>query len=176
MRADARRNYERLIAVAAEVVAEQGADASMEEIARRAGVGSATLHRHFGSRQALLEEVFLGSVDLVCAEAERLLEHPDRGRALTQWLRGMVGHATTNRGLGAALILSAEAGSKVHLRIRTAGDRLLSRARAQGAVRETVRIDDLLKLVNAISLVSGPEAAEADRLLGLVLTGVLLED
>ncbi len=173
MRADARRNYERLIAVAAEVVAEQGAEASMEEIARRAEVGSATLHRHFGSRQKLLEEVFLSSIDHVCAEAETLLRKPDRGRSLAKWLHSMVRHATANRGLGAALMMSAEAGSDVHERIRTAGDRLLSNARDQGSVGANVEIDDLLKLVNAISLAAERDTAQADRLLDLVLVGVM---
>jgi AcrR family transcriptional regulator len=173
LRADARRNYERLLAVAAEVVSEQGADASMEEIARRAEVGSATLHRHFGGRQKLLEAVFLSSIDTVCTEAEKLLERPDRGQALAKWLHSMVRHATANRGLGAALAMSAEVGSDCHERIRTAGDRLLRSARNQGSVRENVKIDDLLKLVNAISLASERETAQADRLLDLALTGVM---
>lgn len=172
MRADAWRNYERLVAVAAEVVSEQGADASMEEIARRAEVGSATLHRHFGGRAALLEAVFLSSIDTVCAEAEDLLEHPDRGESLIRWLRSMVRHATANRGLGASLMMSAEVGTECHARIRTAGERLLRSARTQGSVREDVEIGDLLKLVNAISLATERDTDRADRLLGLVLRGV----
>jgi len=172
MRADARRNYERLIAVATEVVAEQGPEASLEEIARRAGIGSATLHRHIGGRQQLLEAVFFSSIEAVCQEAETLLENPDHGRSLAGWLRSMVRHATANRGLGAALIMCAEAGSDVHQRIRTAGARLLRAAQDEGSIRADVGIDDLLKLANAISLAAGHDTAQADRLLDLVLAGV----
>src|SRR5205807_2338090 len=84
-------------AVAGEGVAEQGAEASLEEIARRAGVGSATLHRHFGSRPVLLEAVFRSRIDAVCTEAEDLLDAPDPASALVGWLRSMVAHATANR-------------------------------------------------------------------------------
>lgn len=172
LRADARRNYERLVEVAAEVVAEQGADASMEEIARRAEVGSATLHRHFGGRVALLEAVFESSIDAVCQQADDLREHQDPGEALKIWLHSMVAHATANRGLGAALMMSAERGSECHARIVRAGRRLLVRAQQEDAASHQVAIDDLLKLVNAISLASERDTAQADRLLDLVLRGV----
>jgi AcrR family transcriptional regulator len=172
MRADARRNYERLVAVAAEVVAEQGADASMEEIARRAEVGSATLHRHFGGRVAMLEAVFANSIDTVCRQAEDLRDHPDAGQALQLWLRSMVRHATDSRGLGAALMMSAERGSECHARIVAAGQPLLGRAQQGHSADQQVTIGDLLKLVNAISLASERDVAQADRLLGLVLRGV----
>src|SRR3954452_4365277 len=122
MRADARRNRDRLVTVAAEVVAEQGADASLEEISRRAGVGSATLHRHFGGRAELLEAVFESSIDAVCGRADGLRDHPDPLRPLTICLHAMVGHITTVRGLGPALMLSAARGSQCPLRIRGDGE------------------------------------------------------
>jgi AcrR family transcriptional regulator len=172
MRADARRNYDRLVAVAADVVAEQGADASLEEISRRAGVGSATLHRHFGGRSALLEAVFQNSIDTVCAQAGELQDHPEPLRALKIWLHSMVDHSTGTRGLGPALKLSAERGSRCHARIVDAGRSLLVRAQQDGAVPDEVAIDDLLKLVNGISLASDQDTAQADRLLDLVIRGV----
>lgn len=172
MRADAQRNRERLVEVAAEVIAEQGADASLEEIARRAGVGSATLHRHFGGRIALLEAVFRSSIDTVCAQADELLEHPDPLRALTEWLLLMVRHATGSRGLATALVLSGDCGSDAHARLLSAGRKLLDRAQAAGAVPADTRIEDLLKLVNGISLASGEDPTQASRLLTLAIRGI----
>jgi AcrR family transcriptional regulator len=168
MRADAQRNYDRLVAVAAEVVGEQGADASLEEISRRAGVGSATLHRHFGGRSALLEAVFQNSIDTVCAQAEELQDHPKPLQALTIWLHGMVAHITSTRGLGSALAMSAERGSECHERILAAGRSLLTKAQ----VRDDIAIEDLLKLVNGISLASDQNTAQADRLLDLAIRGI----
>ncbi|MEV0789596.1 helix-turn-helix domain-containing protein [Kribbella sp. NPDC050459] len=172
MRADAQRNRERMVAVAAEVVAEQGADASLEEIARRAGVGSATLHRHFGGRSALLEAVFRSRIDAVCERAAELLAEPDPLRALTVWLRLMVAHATSSRGLATALILSGDCGSDAHTRLLDAGRKLLERAQHAAVVPSEVRIEDLLKLVNGISLASAEDTAQGDRLLTLAIRGI----
>jgi AcrR family transcriptional regulator len=175
MRADAQRNYDRLVAVAGEVVAEQGAEASLEEIARRAGVGSATLHRHFRSRQALLEAVFKDRVDVLCAWADELLDEPDSAGALVTWLGAVVAHAVANRGLGAALSMSIDEGlgTSAHLRILAAGGRLLARAERDRLVRSDCTIVDVLQLVNAISSVSEEDPERAERMLGLVVTGVL---
>lgn len=172
MRADARRNYERLVAVAAEVVAEQGAAASMEEIARRAGVGSATLHRHFGGRIKMLEAVFDSSIDAVCRQSDELIDHSDPGEALRTWLSALVTHATKNRGLGAALTMSAERGSECHARITQAGHQLLDRAQQHHAADPEATIGDLLGLVNAISLTTESDSARAGRLLALAFRGV----
>ncbi|MER7582631.1 helix-turn-helix domain-containing protein [Kitasatospora sp. NPDC097691] len=180
MRADARRNYDRIVAAAESLVAEQGAEASLEEIARHAGVGSATLHRHFPSRQLLLEAVFKGRVDALCAKARDLLPDPDPGAALAGWLRAVGAHAVANRGLGASLMRGARdgdptLGSTCHAMITSAGDELLDRARHVNAVRPDVTITQLLKLVSAIALATeadpdGP--GEADRLLDLAIDGV----
>ncbi|KAA2254976.1 TetR/AcrR family transcriptional regulator [Solihabitans fulvus] len=182
MRADARRNYERILAVAGEAVAEHGAEASLEEIARRALVGSATLHRHFPSRQALLEAVFRVRVQALCDTARDLAAALDPGQALVEWLRAVGRHAAANRGLAASLLLGARAGAgdpafgqTCHAMITAAGSELLSRARKARAVRPEVAIVDLLKLASAIALAAEDEpdgAVEADRLLTLALHGV----
>jgi AcrR family transcriptional regulator len=172
VRADARRNYDRMVAAAAEVVAEQGAGASLEEIARRAEVGSATLHRHFDGRAGMLEAVFESSIDTICARAVELTDHPEPLQALTIWLHDMVAHITTVRGLGPALMMSAERGSQCHLRIRAAGRSLLDRAQEDGSVPVDVDISDLLQLLNGISLASDSDTAQADRLVRLVIRGV----
>ncbi|MFB9884000.1 TetR/AcrR family transcriptional regulator [Planobispora siamensis] len=180
MRADARRNYERILAAAADAVAEHGAEASLEEVARRAGVGSATLHRHFPSRQLLLEAVFRDKVEVLCVTAGDLAADPDPAHALTAWLRAVAAHAVSNRGLAASLMRGARdgdpaLGATCHAMIVDAGTGLLVRARRAKAVRPDVSIIDLLKLVNAICLAVEREsdgAAQADRLLGLALDGV----
>ncbi|MFI6421998.1 TetR/AcrR family transcriptional regulator [Streptomyces sp. NPDC050842] len=177
MRADARRNVEKIVAAAGALIAEHGADASLEEVARRAGVGSATLHRHFPSRQTLLESVFKGRVETLCAKADALLGEPDPGQALSTWLRAVGAHAVANRGLGASLMREGDPalGETCHDMITTAGDALLSHARAAGVVRSGITITQLLKLVGAIALATEQDAdgpAEADLLLAIAIDGV----
>lgn len=178
MRADARRNVEKIVAAAGALIAEHGADASLEEVARRAGVGSATLHRHFPSRQALLEAVFADRVEALCTKAGKLLAEPDPGEALFTWLRAVGAHAVANRGLGASLMRGGgdpTLGGTCHDMVTTAGDALLARARAADAVRPEITITHLLKLVSAISLATEQEPdgpAEADRLLAIAIDGV----
>jgi AcrR family transcriptional regulator len=174
MRADARRNQERIVTVAGEAIAERGADASLEEIARRAGVGSATLHRHFPTRQALLEAVFRGRVEALCDRARSLSADLEPGPALVAWLRAVSRHASGNRGLAASLMRGADPspGATCHRMITTAADHLVSAARRAGDVRADVTAVDLLKLANAVSLSTEGDPAEADRLLTLALTGI----
>ncbi len=178
MRADARLNYERILAAAGAAIAQHGVEASLEEIARHAGVGSATLHRHFPSRQALLEAVFKDRVETLCAEARDLATEPDPGAALVTWLHAVGAHAVTNKGLGAALMPGTgdpTLGDTCHTLIVNAGSELLARAHQAHAVRPQVTITQLLKLVGAIALTTEHDsdgAAETDRLLTLVIDGV----
>ncbi|MEU9033054.1 TetR/AcrR family transcriptional regulator [Streptomyces sp. NPDC048383] len=178
MRADARRNYERILAAAGAAIAQYGVEASLEEIARHAGVGSATLHRHFPSRQALLEAVFKDRVETLCAKARDLATEPDPGAALVTWLHAVGAHAVTNKGLGAALMPGAgdpTLGDTCHTLIVNAGNELLARAHQAHAIRPQVTITQLLKLVGAIALATEHDsdgAAETDRLLTLVIDGV----
>ncbi|GAA0699039.1 TetR/AcrR family transcriptional regulator [Kitasatospora atroaurantiaca] len=180
MRADARRNYERILAAAGAAIAQHGVEASLEEIARHAGVGSATLHRHFPSRRALLEAVFRDRVEALCATARDLAAEPDPGAALVTWLHAVAAHAVTNKGLGAALMPGAgdggpTLGDTCHTMIVNAGGELLTRAHQAHAVRPDVTITQLLKLVGAIALATefdSDGAAEAERLLTLVIDGV----
>ncbi|MFE3717200.1 TetR/AcrR family transcriptional regulator [Streptomyces cyaneofuscatus] len=177
MRADARRNVEKIVAAAGALISEHGADASLEEVARRAGVGSATLHRHFPSRQALLEAVFRDRVEVLCAKAGDLLAEPDPGNALSTWLRAVAAHAVANRGLGASLMRDADPtlGETCHDMITNAGDALLTRAREADAVRPGITITQLLKLVGAIALATEQDTdglTEADLLLAIAIDGV----
>jgi AcrR family transcriptional regulator len=178
-RADARRNYDRIVAAAESEIARHGADASLEEIARRAGVGSATLHRHFPSRQALLEAVFHDRVEALCAQARERAADPDAWHALTEWLQAVAVYGATTRGLARSLLGGGrEPGSPpdstCEAMLIGAGDELLRRAAEASAVRADVSIVDLLTLVNAVSLAtegSADAAAEATRLVRLALEG-----
>src|SRR5919201_1783937 len=97
-RADARRNYDNLIAAGREAFTEKGADASLEGIARRAGVGIGTLYRHFPTRQALLEAVYVDEVDTICHAADDLGDL-EPWEALVTWLRSFAGYAATKHAL-----------------------------------------------------------------------------
>lgn len=177
MRADALRNRDRILTAASAAVAAQGADASLEEIARTAGVGSATLHRHFPSRHALLEAVFTDRVDALCAKAADAHGTGDPGTGLVDWLLAVGAHAAANRGLGAALAHGADPafGATCHAKILAAAAPLFDDAARAGAIRDDVAVTDVLTLVAAISTATehdpdGPEAAR--RLLALALDGV----
>ncbi|MER6529274.1 helix-turn-helix domain-containing protein [Streptomyces sp. NPDC001508] len=182
MRADARRNYERLLTQARAAFAEHGTDASLEDVARRAGVGIGTLYRHFPNRHALLSAVFEDAVGELVARARELLHAPEPCSALVTWLREVVAHAGTYRGLALALMSvssdSADSGSalaRCGTPIREAGGALVARARESGAVRADVTIGDLLQLTHAIGLAAAESPTDpdlADRLLHLTLRGL----
>ncbi|WP_054812569.1 TetR/AcrR family transcriptional regulator [Nocardia arizonensis] len=176
-RADARRNRDKLVAAASAVIAEAGAEASLEEIARRAGVGSATLHRHFPRRAELLEAVLRDRVRALCARAQELLTAPSAGAALMAWLREVVAHAATSRGLGPALTgYESDPAFSPHAMIRSAAQQLLVRAQDEGSVDSSVTVEDVLQLANGISLAAespADPARRADTLMALVAHGLL---
>src|ERR1700687_3569438 len=105
MRADARRHGQRMTEPALAAAAEHGADdASLDEIARRAGVGIGTLYRHFPTRQALLEAVYRDQVHALAVRAADLMQPESPGAALAQWLRALVMFGSTKRSLTTALL------------------------------------------------------------------------
>jgi AcrR family transcriptional regulator len=174
MRADAQRNYERILAVAIDTVARDGAEVSLEAIARQAGVGSATLHRHFASRAALLHAVFHDRVAALSAQAVALAAEPDAAAALVTWLRALGAYASSTRGMPVSMLPSAQDNS-CHAMLTQAGGTLLGRAQAAGGVRPEVAIQDLLALVTAISLAgerTPKPGSDTDRLLMLALDGI----
>lgn len=175
-RADARRNDAQILDAARVTFAERGADAALDDIARRAGVGIGTLYRHFPTRQALLEAVFGDRVELLCAEAHDLLVASSPGDALATWLRAVVGHITMYRGLAVVLMpildKDTEPASSWHGVIRAAGTALLVRAQQSGAVRDDIGVADLLKLANGIAVATEQAPEGPDRLLSLVMDGL----
>ncbi|MEU0664248.1 MULTISPECIES: TetR/AcrR family transcriptional regulator [Streptomyces] len=179
MRADARRNYERLLREARTAFAEHGTDASLEDIARRAGVGIGTLYRHFPNRHALMNAVFQDALHTLLERSRDLAGAEQPCTALVEWLRAIVTHAGEYRGLARALMSASHdassALSQCSTPMRSAGERLLVRAQEAGAVRADVSIGDLMQLTNAIALAAeqSPDDPElADRLLTLTLRGL----
>jgi AcrR family transcriptional regulator len=152
-RADARRNYDKLIAAARDVFAEHGTSASLEEIARRAGVGIGTLYRHFPSRQDLLEAVYVEEVEEVCQSAGELADLPP-WEALSAWLQRLVSYVGRKQALAQELWNYLDRDAEVFRGCRTAllaaGEPLLERAQQAGAVRPDVKIDDVLYMVGGI--------------------------
>nr|WP_198952996.1 TetR/AcrR family transcriptional regulator [Streptomyces sp. TSRI0281] len=179
MRADARRNHDRLLGEARTSFAEHGTDASLEDIARRAGVGIGTLYRHFPNRHALMNAVFQEALSALLERSRELAGAEQPCRALVEWLGAIVTHAGEYRGLAQALMSASRdetsALAQCHTPLREAGAGLLSRAQESGAVRADVSIGDLLQLTNAIALAAEQtpdDPALADRLLLLTLQGL----
>lgn len=181
MRADARRNWEALVAQAAEAFAERGADdVSLEEIARRAGVGIGTLYRHFPSRQSLLEAVFRDQVEALARRADDLLPAADPGSAFIEWLSAMIAFGATKRSMLAGLLASdvpayTECMSLVH----ESTSALLRRAQQAGAVRPDVTDADVKRVIHALVVANEHAPADPgqpDRMLSLMAGGLLTRD
>jgi AcrR family transcriptional regulator len=175
MRADARRNYERILLVAREAFYEHGAAASLDDIARRAEVGPGTLYRHFPTRSALLDMVYREHVREICAEADALAQSQPPFEALAAWLRCVAVGMTANQGLKEATVAESLDLSACKEMYYTTGGELVDRAQEAGTVRPGVDINDVLKLVHATtqgSEKSPDPIGQIDRLLSIVLDGL----
>jgi AcrR family transcriptional regulator len=179
MRADAQRNRDRILDAAEIVVSRDGAAASLEEIARTAGVGSATLHRHFSSRWELLDAVFTDRVSALCEQAELLAATKPAGVALAEWLRVLTIESGRNHGLAASMFPEASSehssGDTCHAKIQNAGQLLLGNAIAEGTVRPEVSFPALFQLISAIvTSTDGRDVAENENesMISLVLYGI----
>ncbi len=176
-RADARRNHERLLATAQEVFFERGADASLEEVARRAGVGIGTLYRHFPNRQRLLEALVAGSYDRLTDRARELAAEPDPGTALGAWLRAFIAEVTAFHGMAASVMVTLRDESTDLFSscqsMRSAGAGLFERARLADAVPEGTDFKDVLWLVGSIAMSTEREPEAAERLLALAVRGLM---
>lgn len=178
MRADARRNYDRLLAAADAAFTQHGAEASLEDIARRAAVGIGTLYRHFPTRQILLEATFGGRLDALRDEADNLASTTPPMQALTTWLRSLLRYVTEFRGLSELVMTTMRnRNSELHASgagMRRAGGRLLSRAQATGEVRPDLDDADLILMVNGIVWAAErvPGEDHAQRLLAVMIDGL----
>ncbi|OJU84042.1 MAG: hypothetical protein BGO11_02380 [Solirubrobacterales bacterium 70-9] len=174
-RADARRNYDKLVTTAREVFAEQGSDATLEEISRRAGGGIGTLYRHFPARENLVEAAYLDGVEEICA-AVATHEGEDPWEALKGWLLELVGFAATKRVLADEMFAYLDRGAPVFKTcssaIYDAAEPLLKRAQEAGEVRDDVDILDVTRMVSGIAALRTVERDQVERLVGIALDGL----
>ena len=182
MRADARRSRARLLEAATAAFAVNGADAPLDDIARRAGVGIGTLYRHFPTRQALLEAVYRDQVEAMRARADELIASKPPAEALAIWLRELLDFGRTKRMLTSSLLTTlsrdSELISSCSSMMRGAAAEVLTNAQQAGAVRGDANPADLMRLVHAISMTvewAADDHEQADRLLALVLDGLRSE-
>jgi len=179
MRADARKNRDHLLEVARDVVNEQGADASLRDIARRAGVGLGTLYRHFPRREALLEALLRTRFDALTTRARELETSTSPDKALITWLHEIVAVTHNFRGAIALMVAAiAEPDSALHascVTMKAAGTQLLLRAQAEGLTRADLNGTDLFALISALAwLHDQPSfATRADHLTNVVASAVL---
>jgi len=175
-RADARQNHVRLITAATQAFAEKGADAPLEDIARRAGVGIGTLYRHFPSRLDLQAAVFRSQVGTVCGEGDALLDTATPEQAFVAWMRSLNGYLVTKRGLSRALIEAVGAESELisscWVAMRETTERLLMSGQQAGAIRSDVSATDVMRLVHGVAVSTERAPDRTDILLSIMLDGL----
>ena len=174
-RADARRNYDKVLAAAREAFADGGESTALEEIARRAGVGIGTLYRHFPNRQALLEALYLNEVEAICRSAEEV-DGGDPWEALQSWFERLIGYLATKRALAHELLDYLDQDAALFQTCRAslfaAGEPLLARAQAAGAVRSDVEFSDVMQLVGGIAKIPSSDPAQVEHILRIALDGL----
>jgi AcrR family transcriptional regulator len=174
-RADARRNYEKVLAAAREAFAEGGESTSLEEIARRAGVGIGTLYRNFPNRQALIEAIYMNEVEEV-ARAATELEGRDPWDALYAWLERLIAYMGTKQALAAELLNYLDRGAPLFQESRAAlfaaGEPLLRRAQEAGEVRPDVEFSEVMHMVMGIGKIPTADPDQTAHVLRIALDGL----
>ena len=174
-RADARRNYDKLVAAARDAFAEHGTSASLEEVARRAGVGIGTLYRRFPSRQDLLEAVYVEELADVCQSADELTDLPP-WEALSTWLHRLVEYVGRKHALAEELWSYLDRDAEFFRGCRTtlyaAGEPLLARAQAAHEVRADVDFNDVIQMVGGIGKNQATPPEQVGRILDIALDGL----
>ncbi|MDR8411142.1 TetR/AcrR family transcriptional regulator [Nonomuraea sp. 3-1Str] len=179
LRADARHNHDQLLTAARAAFAEHGTEASLRDIARRAGVGIGTLYRHFPTREALLQALMRDRFDGLARRAADLLAEPSPRDALATWLAEVAAGSATYRGLPESVMAALrDEESELHAScaaMRAAGSQLLERAQTRGGVRHDVTTEELLAIAAGMAWAGeqSPGRPElARRLLSLAMTGI----
>jgi AcrR family transcriptional regulator len=176
LRADARQNRARLIIAATEAFAEKGADAPLEDVARRAGVGIGTLYRHFPSRLDLQAAVFRSQVVTICGQGDTLLESDEPGQAFATWCQALAAYLVTKRGLSKALIEAVGAESELMkscwMAMRDTTERLLAAGQQAGVIRSDVDSMDVMRLVHGVAVSTERDPGRAGLLLSVTLDGL----
>jgi AcrR family transcriptional regulator len=181
VRADAKRNYDRIVEVAREVFREQGYDASLDEIAKRAGVGPGTLYRHFPKRENLLDAIMQSWVDRVNQTVDTALAHDGPGRdLLLDWFEDYVRLISLHKGAPAKITSAmGDPDSPILTKCKVlsgANDRVIERLRADGALREGVETLQVCRLVGGIAAVADQGDLDEDAvrpMLEVVADGLL---
>ena len=177
-RADAQRNRIRLLETAKAAFAEKGPGASLDEIARTAGVGAGTLYRHFPTRDALIEAVYRNETEQLVAAATRLAETHSPTGALREWLLLFVDHMATKHGMSEALNSIVGGPSELYSvsaeQMKRAIAKLIDRAVASGDIRLDLDPLDLLRaLAGVANISSGPDGKQAaKRMVDILIAGV----
>jgi AcrR family transcriptional regulator len=179
LRADAKRNYDQLIAAADAEFTEKGATASLEEIAKRAGVGIGTLYRHFPTRDDLIARVLQKSTQALVARGRALLEKPAPADQLQKWIAELVVYVTTYRDLTAALANSYVANTDTELcqgceAITATGGALLARAQAASEIRSDAEVKEIILSAHSAAWIAEQtkDPGAVDRLLGILFDGL----
>jgi AcrR family transcriptional regulator len=174
-RADALRNYEKLIAAAREAFAEGGTAASLEDIARRANVGIGTLYRNFPNRQTLLEAVYVDEVEALCRTADDLAGLPPWD-AFVGFIHRFVAYLATKQALAQELLSyvdrDAELFQTCRVSLWAAGEPLLQRAQDAHVVRADTDLTEIIQMVGGIAKISGLEQEQLDHILDIALDGL----
>jgi AcrR family transcriptional regulator len=174
-RADAVRNHERVLDAAKAVFSVGGPDASLEAVARRAGVGIGTLYRHFPNRQALLEALYVNEVDEICRSAGSL-DAADPWQALNDWFESLIGYLATKRALAHELTNYLDADAPLFKECRAglfaAGEPLLKRAQDAGVVRPDVDFSDVLHMLGGITKMPASQPGQVEHVLRIALDGL----
>jgi AcrR family transcriptional regulator len=176
-RADARRSYELLLASAAEQFAMHGLNAPLDDIARGAGVGSATLYRHFPTRQELIVAVSAKEFEPLSARGYELIKSLPPGEAAEEWFRYLLALIKSKRGLAAAMLAAPAKDSSVvtalFAYIEATASLLVDPAKVAGALRSDLRSSEVVKLITAIAFATEPDPPkEVDRVLALMVDGL----
>jgi AcrR family transcriptional regulator len=180
MRSDAQRNYDRLVVAAREVFAAQGGDASMEAVARQAGVGAGTLYRHFPKRIDLVEAVYRNDVEELMLAAEKAVANLAPWDALASWLDAFLRYAFGKRvfltELREAFEKHPQLQSNSRERVEQSFALVLEAAQRAGVARTDIDGPDLMQLVGGMCTSPTLERTQGERLLAMVLDGLRISD
>jgi AcrR family transcriptional regulator len=179
LRADAQRNYDKIVQIACEAFTENGVHTSLDDIAKRAGVGAGTLYRHFPNRDCLLAAALVESRQGLDQKAEELLARADAGEALNEWLIELARHLSSYDGLPDSVAEAVNDASSPLIApcsmMKDATAQLLVRAKDAGAVRADVRSDDLFVLASSLAWAANKSGYSRDdlrRVLNVFIAGL----
>lgn len=170
-RADAARNFDALVAAGRDAFAEHGSEASLEDIARRAGVGIGTLYRNFPTRDDLIEALYVSEV-IALAEAGEELAGQEPWPALEGWIARFVQYIGTKRALVEGLTRASNVMAQCRAAMYASGEPLLQRAQDAGAVDPELTISDVVRLVSGVTAASYADEAQRDRVLAVAIRGL----